>query len=124
MGNKKKVLLVEDEVSLVKIVVNKFKNEPFETIVASNGVEGLELAKKEHPELILLDIAMPIMDGITMLENLREDDWGKNAKVIILTNLSDNKRLVDAKKLGADEYLIKTDLKIEEVLEKVLKNIN
>lgn len=120
----KKVLIVEDEVSLMKAILEKFKDEPFLTFSAKDGIEGLEVALKEHPDLILLDIIMPKLDGIGMLKKLREDDWGKNVKVIMLTNLSDNEKLAEAKKLGADNFFIKADWKIEDVLKNVLAKLN
>jgi CheY-like chemotaxis protein len=67
---------------------------------------------------------MPKLDGITLLKQLRDDVWGKTAKVIILTSLSDDKRLQEAKNLGAEDYIIKTDRKIEEVYEEVISKLN
>lgn len=121
---KKKILIVEDEASLIKAFLEKFKNEPFLTLEARDGVEGLDIALKEHPDLILLDIIMPKLDGLSMLKKLREDAWGKNAKVIMLTNLNDSKNVIEAEKLGVDSFFIKTDLKIKEILEKVLEKLN
>jgi DNA-binding response OmpR family regulator len=94
----KKILIVEDEASLLKAFVQKFKDESFLTLEARDGIKGLEIALKEHPDLILIDIIMPKLDGIGMLKKIREDAWGKNVKVIMLTNLSDNKKLNEAKK--------------------------
>ena len=85
----KKILIVEDEASLRKALVEKFQREGFETFLAFDGVEGLDQAERIQPDLILLDIIMPKMDGMTMLKKLRESgDWGKQVPVIILTNLS------------------------------------
>ena len=126
MDNIKTVLIVEDEISIMKAILNKFKSEPFRTLEARNGEEGLEIALKEHPDLILLDVIMPKMDGITMLKKLRSggDSWGREAKVMMLTNLTDTKKLEEAKALGADSYFIKTDLKIEDVLKTVIEKLN
>ena len=79
----------------------------------------LAIALKEQPDVILLDIIMPKMDGITMLKKLREDAWGKEAKVILLTNLSSNEKLAEVTAQGSHEYLVKTDWKIEDVVTKV-----
>lgn len=114
MKNKKTILIVEDEVSMLNALRDKLTREDFFVLEAKNGKEGLEVALLEHPDLILLDVVMPIMDGMTMLKNLREDEWGKDAKVIILTNLSDV-----AVAHRSYDYLVKSDWKIEDVVAKV-----
>lgn len=76
-----------------------------------------------HPDLILLDIVMPKMDGMTMLAQLREDEWGKTARVITLTNLSDTEKVAEAIEHGSYEYLVKSDWKIEDVVAKVREKL-
>lgn len=115
----KKILIVEDEETLIKVLEDKFSEEGFEVIQAVNGAEGLDKALKEKPDLILLDIVMPVMDGLTMLGKLRQDAWGKNAKVILLTNLSDSEQVARAFEHNVHDYLIKTDWKISDLIEKV-----
>src|SRR3989304_617137 len=83
----KNLLIIEDEMPLLKIMMEEFSNSNIKVMGAPNGKEGLELALSKHPDLIVLDLLMPKMNGITMLKKLREDEWGKNASVIILTNL-------------------------------------
>lgn len=124
MDNKKKILIVEDEVSLRNILRDKLSSEGFAILEAKNGKEGLELAFSEHPDLILLDIVMPIMDGITMLKRLRTDVWGKNAKVITLTNLTDDQRVADVLALGTQDFLVKSDWKLENVVKVVRDKLN
>lgn len=116
---KHKILIVEDEKILGGILANKFKEEGLLVSVATDGEEGLKAAFLEHPDLILLDIVMPVMDGITMLKKLREDSWGKGAKVMILTNLSDSEKVSQAMEQGSYDYLIKTDWQMEELVQKV-----
>jgi len=119
---KKKILIVEDEPSMRKALSEKFTLEGFDVSVAINGIEGLEKSLAEHPNLILLDIVMPKMDGMTMLEKLREnDDWGKQVPAIILTNLvsDDEKRMNQVTELLPTYYLEKTDWKIAEIVDKV-----
>ncbi len=123
---KKKVLIVEiveDEISLLNVLSEKFKNEGFGVLEAKNGQEGLKIALAEHPDMILLDIIMPVMDGMTMLKKLREDAWGKDAKVIILTNLSDNATVAEAGSFESHEYLVKSDWKIDDVVAKVKEKL-
>ena len=111
--------IVEDELSLLEVLTDKFSKEGFKVLRAKNGKDGLKVALTEHPDIILLDIIMPVMDGMTMLKKLREDEWGKDAKVIILTNLSDNEKTAQALADGSNDYLVKSDWKIEDVVKKV-----
>jgi len=118
----KKILIVEDESPVRKALVEKFQNEGFETAIAFNGEEGLEQADRLHPDLILLDLIMPKMDGMTMLKKLRASgEWGKQVPVIILTNLSsdDDGRISDVAELLPTYYLVKTDWRLNDVVEKV-----
>ena len=121
---KKKILIVEDETALLNILYNKLTREGFEVLSANNGEEGLEMAIKNRPDLILLDIVMPVMDGITMLKKLRtESEWGKDVKVIMLTNLSDSEKVAEAVLYGFHSYLVKSDWKIEDVVKKVREKL-
>lgn len=120
MANKNKIILVaEDEEPLRRVLKDILSFEGYQVIEAVNGEEGLEMVLKEHPDLVLLDIVMPKMDGLTMLKKLRTDDWGKTAPVMILTNLSDNDEVIKTAKDEGIEYFVKTDIKINEVIEKI-----
>ncbi len=119
MGTDKKILIVEDDNKLSQMLTNMFSAEGVNVMRAGNGEEGLAIATKEHPDVILLDIILPKMDGITMLKNLREDEWGKNADVIMLTNLSTAEDVHKATEAGAYDYLIKSDWKMEDIVKKV-----
>lgn len=120
--SKKTILIVEDETALRNALRDKLAREDFVVLEAKNGEEGLVIALREHPDLILLDIIMPVMDGMAMLKKLRiENEWGKTVPVIILTNLtSDNEqRMRDVTETEPTYYLVKTDWKIEDVVEKI-----
>ena len=117
------VLVVEDDVSLLNALVDKFSREGFSVLEAKNGEEGLEIALQKHPDVILLDVVMPKMDGMTMLKRLRENEWGKTAGVIILTNLSELAKVSEAVTHGSFEYLVKSDWKIEDVVAKVKEHL-
>ena len=119
----KKILIVEDEQDLRQTLVDKLTREGFDVLEAKNGEEGLKAALKEHPDLILLDIIMPVMDGMTMMKKIREDEWGRGVPVIMLTNLSDIERVSEAVESGIYEYLVKSDWKIEDVVKKVKKKL-
>lgn len=122
-NNKKIILIVEDELALQKALSDKLAEEGFSVLIARDGQEGLEIAKKNHPNLILLDIIMPVMDGITMFKKLREDDWGKTAKIIILTNLSEGEKVTEAEILNSSDYLIKSDWSLADVVKKIKSKI-
>ena len=116
----KKVLIVEDEAPLRNAVSDILSFEGFDVFQAKNGQEGLDLALQEHPDIILLDLMMPIMDGLTMLEKLREDqDYGKTAAVILLTNINDPEKVAMATEAGSYDFLVKSDWNIEDVVHKI-----
>jgi two-component system alkaline phosphatase synthesis response regulator PhoP len=115
----KKILVVEDEEAILSVLDDNLTQNGFKVFKAIDGKEGLKMALQYHPDLILLDILMPVMDGITMLKLLRNDSWGKKAKVIILTNLNDNESVVNTMELGSYDYLVKSNWKIEDVIDMV-----
>lgn len=115
----KKLLIVEDEPVLLKDLQDKFTKEGYEVLTARDGQEGLALAMQNHPDLILLDIVMPVMDGMTMLYELRKDEWGKNAEVVLLTNLSDSARIADSYNEGVHDFLVKSDWTLDDIAKKV-----
>jgi len=111
------VLICEDE-PLIQNVYKKFlSSHGYEVFVANNGKIGLKIAKEKHPDIILLDILMPVMDGLTTLKELRKDAWGKTAKVFVLTNLSVADDQTYTKEYGALGFLIKADHTLKEVEE-------
>ncbi|MBI3671627.1 response regulator [Candidatus Azambacteria bacterium] len=119
----KKVLIVEDEQALVRAIQEKLKKEGISVLTAKDGETGLETALLEHPDLILLDIIMPKMNGIEMLRELKEDAWGKSAKVIILSNLSDGEMVSEAFKMGIYDFLVKSDWSLDDVVDKVKQKL-
>jgi len=121
---KKIILIVEDELPMLKALSDKFSLEGFETLEAKDGAEGLKTALEKKPNLIILDIFMPVMDGKAMLEKLRADDWGKSVPVIILTNLNpDDKTLDELMKNGPSYYFVKSKWKLEELVAKAKKEL-
>jgi DNA-binding response OmpR family regulator len=119
----KKVLIVEDEEAILEALEAKFTAEKFKVARAKNGLEGLDVFSSFKPDLILLDILMPIMDGVTMLKKLRASEKGKKVPVIILTNLSDDEKVAEALAAGSHEYLVKSNWKIDDVVKKVKEKI-
>lgn len=118
------VLIVEDEPFLMKILVDKLSLEKFPLLSGANGEEGLKLALEKHPDIILLDILMPRMNGIEMLTELRKDAWGKKVPVIMLTNLNDPDHISQAKALNAKDFIVKADWKLSELVVKMRKYLS
>jgi DNA-binding response OmpR family regulator len=114
-----KILIIEDEVALSNVLTDRFKQEGFTVLQAFDGEVGLALALKEVPDLILLDIVMPKMDGMEVLRKLRTDQIGDKIEVILLTNLGDSSKILEGKDLRVTDYLIKSNFKIEDVVEMV-----
>ncbi|MFA5934149.1 MAG: response regulator [Candidatus Paceibacterota bacterium] len=123
INNTKKILVVEDDLSLLSALKDKLTREGFSIFVAKNGIEGLELVLNNKPDLIMLDLLMPKMDGITMLKNVREYEWGEKVPVIILSNLSNEKLVAQTLEIGAYDYLIKSDWKIEDIIAKIKEKL-
>jgi len=117
--NKKKVLVVDDDDNLRLVLVDKLNISGFDAEGASNGKEGLEKALKLHPDVILLDILMPVMDGWETLGRIREDEWGKKVKIIMLTVVEDAEAIAKAVEDGSFTYLLKTDQSMDDIVEKV-----
>lgn len=120
-GVKKKILIIEDEAPVLKALDNTLTDAGFITMRATGGGEGLNAAFENHPDIILLDILLPKVNGMEVLQKLRDDAWGKNVPVIILTNVSPDS---DAALNSVIEnqpayYLIKSDIKLDLVVEKV-----
>lgn len=121
MAAAKKILIAEDEVSLRQIMVDTLTDEGYEVIAATDGKEGVQLFQEQTPDLILLDIMMPNMDGIEMMKEVRKLPGGPQIPVIMLTNLSPtDDKMFDA--IVQDEptfYIVKSDLEIDELVDKV-----
>jgi len=116
---KPKILVVEDDSFLAGMYLTKFGLEGFDVELASDGKDGLKKAKEWKPDLILLDIVLPIVDGFTVLEKLRGDADAKDIPVVLLTNLGQKSDVERGLSLGAADYLIKAHFMPSEVIEKV-----
>ncbi len=115
----KKVLTVEDDAPQRNALRDTFMKEGFTVLEAKDGEEGLQIALREHPDVIVLDIMMPKMNGIEMAKRLREDAWGKTAKILMLTNADDLAHVNSAMSQTVHHYLVKADTSIENIVESV-----
>lgn len=115
----KKILVIEDELALSQVLSDRFTEEGFEVQTAADGQEGLEKAVSWKPDLVLLDIVMPKMDGMTMLHKLRADPAGKTMPVILLTNLSDTEDVYEAMANGVYDFLVKSHWDLEDLIHEV-----
>jgi CheY-like chemotaxis protein len=114
-----KVLIVDDEESLLTVLSTKFSEEGVNVLTAENGKKALEVAFAEHPDIIILDIMMPEMDGFDVMKHLQEDEWGKTVPIILLTNSSSFDTISKAVTSGMSEFIVKTELKLDEVVSRV-----
>ncbi len=121
MATTKTILIIEDEILLGNAIATMVSLEKFAYIQARDGVEALGIAFSKHPDLILLDLLMPGMSGMNILKNLREDSWGKEVPIIIITNLNatDEQLLKAVRMYKPAFYLIKSDWKLCDLMKKI-----
>ena len=118
-----KIAIIEDDAAIAQMYRMKFEAEGYKIETAENGKLGLDLAKEMRPDMILLDLMMPEMNGDEMLAKLRNTDWGKNIKVIILTNMGEQEAPAGLKDLGVEAFIVKADMTPRQVAELVKKHL-
>ena len=119
----KKILIIEDDKLLANLLTKKLEKEGYEVSVSPQGDKGLTEAKKIKPDLILLDIIMPAMDGFEVMEELKKDEDLIKIPVIIISNSGQPVEISKARELGARDWLIKAEFDPQEVVDKVIKQI-
>lgn len=117
--NKKKILIVEDDTTISSMYKTKLEAEGFMVVAAEDGGSGLEAAKKVDPDIILLDVIMPGLDGFSVLEGIRKEKKLNKTIVVMLTNLGTEEDQEKGKRMGANDYLVKSDLTPSDVSKKV-----
>lgn len=118
-GKKRKVLVVEDETFLVKIYSVKLKKEGFDVSIATDGEEAVKLAAEVKPDLILLDLILPKLNGFEALERMRTNPVNKTTPVLVLSNLGQEEDIKRATALGASDYLVKANFSIQDIVAKI-----
>ena len=119
-----KVAVIEDEVAIRRLYETKFQLEGFTVLTARDGAEGYKLLKKELPDVVLLDLRMPGMQGDELLAKIRSQDWGASMRVIILTNLSRDEAPSSLRFLHVDRYIVKahyTPSQVVDVVREILR---
>lgn len=120
---KQKIAVIEDDLPIANMYKLKLSSCGYDTSVAHDGAAGLELCKELLPDLILLDLRMPIMTGDEMLEKLRSEDWGSSIRVIILTNISKDEAPSRLRMLNVDRYIVKahhTPTQVVDIVREIL----
>jgi len=121
---RKKVLIVEDEEALLEVLQDRLENEGFDVLIAKDGAEGLLMALEKKPDLILLDIIMPKLDGLSMLKQLREYEAGKDIRVVFMTNVNDSKEVHEALSYGARDFMVKSDWAMSDLVASIRTLLN
>lgn len=118
-----KIVLVEDDVMLAEIYQTRLELAGFICKVANDGYSGLLLIKQELPDLVLLDLMLPQMSGDDVLRQMRANDWGKDLKVLVLTNISESEAPEGLRKLGIEGYIVKANISNNQLAEIVNKTL-
>lgn len=124
---KPKIAVIEDDFAICEMYQLKLDRCGYDVRTAANGEEGLELVKEFQPELILLDLRMPKMNGDEMLEKMRQEKWGSDTRVIVLTNISRDEAPHNLRLLGVDRYLVKahhTPAEVIDIVQEILLTKN
>ena len=115
----KQVLLVEDDETIRELFATALTNEGIDVITAKDGAEGVQAALAHKPAVILFDINMPVMNGHEAAEKIRLDSWGKSVPIVFLTNQSDATNVAHAHMINPDDYIVKANIPLKEVINKV-----
>ena len=113
------IAIIEDDSVISQMYRMKFEADGFEVQIANNGRDGIALVQEFSPDIVLLDLQMPLMNGDEALKQMRKTDWGKTIPVMILTNLGEEEAPKDIRSLGIESYIVKADLTPRQVVERV-----
>ncbi|MDO5344103.1 MAG: response regulator [Candidatus Saccharibacteria bacterium] len=114
-----KIAIIEDDSTISQMYRMKFEADGFDVRMAGNGAIGVDVVERFRPDIILLDIQMPEMDGVEALKIIRSHDWGKTIPVIVLTNLGEEEAPADMRSLGISGYIVKANLTPRQVVAQV-----
>ena len=114
-----KILVVDDNQFYLQIIESELEKNGHTVFTASNGEEAINIARKEIPDLILIDLILPKVDGFEVIKNLTSDATFKDSKIVVFSQLSQQEDIDKVKKLGADAYMIKKDFSVKELVDKI-----
>lgn len=109
----KSILIAEDDPMMRQVLVQRLELEGYKVYAAADGDQALKFALQHHPDLIILDILMPKMNGQEVLQALRKEPWGKNAKIFMFTNMSSQEQIAKAAEYGVTDYFVKSDWSLD-----------
>ncbi|OGG04942.1 hypothetical protein A2Z33_06630 [Candidatus Gottesmanbacteria bacterium RBG_16_52_11] len=118
-----KILFVEDDPLIIKIYSTRLKADGYEVFSAENGEEGLKVAQELHPDLVVLDVMMPRLDGFAVLERLRKTDEFAKKPIIMYSNLNNEEEMARAQQMGVTEFIVKANLSPTQFIEKIKQYI-
>lgn len=121
MQNEKTLLLVEDDSFLIDILIQKFEADNYNVLHASNGKEAVRKAHDEEPDMILLDIVLPGMNGFEIIKKLKDDETTSDIPVAFLSNLGQKEDIEKGKKLGAVDFIVKANHSLDEIVDRASK---
>jgi len=121
--NKKTILIIDDAKDLADAISIALQHEDFYVLTENSGVSGLEVALRERPDLILLDIEMPDITGLEVLTALRKDEWGKDVVVIVMTVVDDFQKMAEVIENKVDSYILKSDLDLFKLIDLVKEKL-
>ena len=125
MTNKKTILIAEDEAAMLSALSKKFTSKGFDVLEAKDGEEALAKALDKKPDLVMLDIIMPKIEGIEIMKKIRKNrQWGDDVPIIMLTNLSDADSVSEAAKFRVYDFLVKTDWRLDDIVNLVKTKLN
>lgn len=119
MSKKAKIAIIEDDIAIVQMYRMKFESEGYTVVTAGDGQAGLALIEKETPDIVLLDLMMPEMNGDEVLTKLRKEPWGKDMPVIVLTNMGESEAPKSIKENGVKQFIVKADMTPKDVADTV-----
>lgn len=123
-GEMPRVLVAEDDAFLIQVHEKKLAKEGFEVTIARNGQEAIDFAKEKKPDIIILDLIMPIKDGFETLKELKSDPELKEIKVVVMTNLSQDEDRERVMNLGAVDFIVKSNISFKEVVQNIKQHLN
>jgi DNA-binding response OmpR family regulator len=123
-GQTKKIVIVEDNAGLADIYKTRLELLGYTCFIGYNGITGLYFIQQEIPDLVLLDLMIPDIPGDRVLETMRTSDWGKNIKVLVISNLNESEASPNLRQLGIEDYIVKANMmddQIDQLVNKILR---